>query len=69
MHLANHTEAAIQHLNEYQSRRFVPEYTERLTLIADHASDMKSAVDNFIKYGEAQRKLESLEDKLELGTT
>ena len=65
MQLADHTEAAIQHLNEYQGRRFVPEYTERLTSIADHALDMKTTVDNFVNYGETQKKLEGLEDKLE----
>jgi hypothetical protein len=65
LQLADHTEAAILHLNEFQGRRFAPEYKERLTSIADHASDMKNAVDNYVEYGETQKKLEGLEDKLE----
>jgi hypothetical protein len=69
LQVADHTEAAIEHLNEYQGSLWMPAYTERLTSIADHASNMKSTVDHFVEYGEAQRKLERLEDKLELAAT
>jgi hypothetical protein len=69
LQLADHAEAAIEHLNEYRGSLWMPQYTERLTSIADHASDMKSTVDNFVEYGEAQRKLESLEDRPELAAT
>ena len=51
LQLAGHTEAAIQHLNENQNLRFVQEYTERLTAIADHALEMKNTLDNFVGYG------------------
>jgi hypothetical protein len=62
--LAGHTEAAIQHLNENQNQRSAPEYTDRLTAIADHAADMKDTIDNFVDYGATQTKLENLEVEL-----
>ena len=64
--LADHTEAALLHLNENQHLTFVPEYTERLTSIADHASDMKSTLDNLVEYGETQQKLQDLKNQLEI---
>jgi hypothetical protein len=69
LQLADHTEAAIEHLNEYQGSLWMPAYTERLTSIADHASDMKSTINDFVEYGKAQDKLNGLEDKLELASS
>ena len=69
LQLAGHTEAAIQHLSENQNLRFVPEYTDRLTAIADHASDMKDTIDNFVDYGATQTKLEKLEVELNLSSS
>jgi hypothetical protein len=69
LQLAGHTEAAIQHLNENQNLRSAPEYTDRLTAIADHASDMKNTIDDFIDYGATQTKLERLEVKLDLASS
>ena len=69
LQLAGHTEAAIQHLNENQNLRFVQEYTERLTAIADHALDMKNTLDNFVDYGATQTKLEQLEVELRLSSS
>lgn len=63
---AAHTEAAIKHLRENQGRHFVPEYTDRLTMIEDRAADMKQTVDNFLDYGETQRKLQHLQRTLEV---
>ncbi len=69
LQLADHTEAAIEHLNENPNLRFVPEYKERLTSIAGHASDMKSTIDNFVEYAETQEKLQNLKNELELASS
>jgi hypothetical protein len=69
LQLADHTEAAIEHLNEYQGSLWMPEYTERLTSIADHASDMKATVDNFVDYGKTQQKIQDLQNELELASS
>jgi hypothetical protein len=63
---AAHTETAIKHLRENQRRHFVPEYTDRLTMIEDRAAEMKRTVDNFLDYGETQGKLLHLQRTLEL---
>ncbi|MGB2887442.1 MAG: hypothetical protein WBC04_07095 [Candidatus Acidiferrales bacterium] len=66
---AAHTEAAIKHLRENQGRHFVPEYTDRLTMIKDRAAEMNQTVDNFLDYGETQRKLLHLQRTLEVGSS
>jgi len=63
---AAHTEAAIKHLRDNQRRHFVPEYQDRLRMIEDRAAEMKQTVDNFLDYGETQRKLLHLQRTLEL---
>jgi hypothetical protein len=69
LQLANHTEAAIVHLNENQNLRFVSEYRDRLTAISDHSSDLKNTIDRFVDYGETQRKLNRLEGDLDLASS
>ena len=64
--VATSTEAAINHLQENRNRLFVSEYRYHLTAIANHSEDMKEAVDGFLDYEKSQRKLQGLEDKLEL---
>lgn len=66
LELAQHTEAAISHLNENQRRLFVPEYTERLTAISDSAEKLRSTVNQFLDYGDAQAKAQTLAQTLEL---
>ena len=63
---AAHTEAAIKHLRDNQTRHFVPEYKDRLRMIEDRAAEMKQTVDNFLDYGETQQKLLRLQRTLVL---
>jgi hypothetical protein len=65
LELAQHTNAAISHLNENQRRLFVPEYTERLTAISDSAQKLRSTVNQFVDYGEAQARAQTLAQTLE----
>lgn len=64
--LAAHTEAAIAHLAENQNRLFVPEYKDHLAAISDRATEMKTAVSNFLDYGDAQQKMKTLGQTLEI---
>ena len=52
--VAASTQAAIVYLNENQGRRFVSEYRDHLTTIADSLEDMKQAVDRFLDYEKTQ---------------
>jgi UDP-N-acetylglucosamine 2-epimerase len=65
--VAASTQAAIVYLNENQGRRFVPEYRDHLTTIADSSEDMKQAVDKFLAYEKTQQKLQDLQNELDLG--
>jgi hypothetical protein len=65
--VAASTQAAIVYLNENQGRHFVPEYRNHLTTIADRSADMKQAVDRFLDYEKTQRKLQNLQNELDLG--
>jgi hypothetical protein len=65
--VAASTQAAIVYLNENQGRHFVPEYRDHLTTIADSSKDMKQTVDKFLDYEKTQRKLQQLQNELELG--
>jgi hypothetical protein len=69
LELATHTQAAIEHLNQFQSRTFLPSYTDRLTFIADRASEMKETVDNFVDYADAQGRLDRLEQTIGLASS
>jgi hypothetical protein len=66
--VATSTEAAISHLPKNRNPLFVSEYRDHLTAIANHSEDMKEAVDGFLDYEKSQRKLQQLEDKLELAS-
>jgi len=59
--VAASAQAAIVYLNENQGRRFVPEYRDHLTTIADSSDAMKQAVDSFLEYQKTQRKLQDLQ--------
>jgi hypothetical protein len=65
--VAASTQAAIVYLNENQGRRFVPEYRDHLTTIADSSDNMKQAVDRFLAYEKTQQKLEDLQNELTWG--
>jgi signal transduction histidine kinase len=65
--VAASTQAAIVYLNENQGRRFVPEYRDHLTTIADSSEDMEQAVDRFLDYEKTQQKLRYLQNELGLG--
>jgi hypothetical protein len=65
--VAASTQAAIVYLNENQGRRFVPEYRDHLTTIANGSEDMKQTVDKFLDYEKTQRKLQDLQNDLDLG--
>jgi len=65
--VAASTQAAIVYLNENQARHSVPEYRDNLTTIAHSSEDMKQTVDKFLDYEKTQRKLQQLQNELELG--
>ena len=65
--VAASTQAAIVYLNENQGRRFVPEYRDHLTTIADSSDDMTRAVNRFLDYEKTQQRLQDLQNELELG--
>lgn len=64
--LADHTQAALEHLRDNQSQLFVAEYTEHLEGIGDRSLEFKDAVSDFVDYGKTQERLEGLERKLEI---
>jgi len=63
--LAARTEDAIEHLTEHRNHLLNPAYSDHLTLMADHAEDMKTTVDSFLEYGEARQNLEEAQQKVE----
>jgi hypothetical protein len=65
--VAASTQAAIVYLNENQNRLFVSEYGDHVTTIAHSSEDMKQTVDKFLDYDKTQRKLQQLQNELELG--
>jgi signal transduction histidine kinase len=67
--LASRTQAAIEHLNENRSYLFAPTYTDHLGTIAEQASTLNDAANDFLEYGKAQDKLEQLRQKLEIGAS
>lgn len=64
--LAGHTEAAIAYLNQNQHHLFAAEYRDHLAAISDRTDEMKTAVGKFLAYGEAQQKIETLGQSLEI---
>jgi hypothetical protein len=63
VHLAARTEAAIRHLKENLNLLWVPEYTDHLKMIADHAGQMKASVDLYLELSSTQEKLEELHNR------
>jgi hypothetical protein len=64
--VAASTQAAILYLNENRRWLFAPEYRDHLTTIEDRSGEMKQTVDKFLDYEKAQRKLQQLQNELEL---
>jgi hypothetical protein len=62
--LASRTTDAINHLNEYQSRLFVPAYTGHLSAIYENANQMKESVDLHLDLASTQDKLDRFEERV-----
>ena len=62
--VASRTQDAINHLNEYQSRLFVPTYTEHLSAIYENADQMKESVDLYLQFASTQDKLDRLQERV-----
>ena len=58
--LAARTEAAIEYLNENQGRLFVPDYTEHLSAIAEHADQMQESISAHLDLASAQKRMDKL---------
>lgn len=63
--LAAHAEEAIAHLNENQSRLWVPHYTDRFTAMSEHGEEINRTVSMFLDYGRTSDRLEGLESQIE----
>jgi hypothetical protein len=66
--LAFSTTAAINHLNQQQSRPTTPSYTEYLKENAATAHELANMISEFVEYGQASQKLQNLEQKLEVAS-
>jgi signal transduction histidine kinase len=66
--LASSTTAAINHLNQQQSRPTTPSYTEYLKENAATAHELANMISEFVEYGQARQKLQNLEQKLEVAS-
>jgi hypothetical protein len=64
--LAAHTQAAIEHLNENQGHLFAPSYQAHLEAIAERADTMNTILDKFLDLGNAQQRLERLQQETEM---
>jgi len=62
--VASRTQDAINHLNEYQSRLFVPTYTDHLSAIYENADQMKESVDLYLQFASTQDKLDRLQGRV-----
>jgi len=62
--VASRTQDAINHLNEYQSRLFVPTYTDHLSAIYENADQMKESVDLYLQFASTQDKLDRLQERV-----
>lgn len=63
--LAGHTEEAIAHLNQYQSRLWVPHYTNRFAAMLEHGDEINRTVSMFLDFGKTSDRLEGLENQIE----
>lgn len=64
--VAEHTEAAIVHLNENPSYLFAPSYQEHLAEAAAQADELKNTAGDFLAYNNAQQRLDRLQALIEL---
>ena len=64
--LASRTEMAIEHLSGESRHLSSPTYTDHLNTIADRADTLDDSVSAFVEYGETQKKLTELQEKLEI---
>lgn len=62
--MASNTEAIINHLNEHQGRTWVPEYQEYVKSNAETANDLHRLISDYLDYGNAKAKSQSLEHSL-----
>ena len=67
--MSDHVTATIEHLNNNQSKVHMPPYQEYARGAADLAEKTHAAIRDFVDYGEARAKTDSLEQKLELPET
>jgi len=63
--LAGYTDAVIEHVNGQQKHTF-DEYKDYLEANADYATDLAAMIGNFVDYGKARQRLQTLGDKLEI---
>lgn len=64
--VAEHTEAAIVHLNENGNYLLAPSYQEHLTEAMNQGSELKKNAGNFLAYNNAQQRLDRLQALVEL---
>lgn len=62
--MASNTEAIINHLNEHQGRTWVPGYRDYVEANAEQAEDLYRLISDYLDYGSAKSKTESLEKSL-----
>lgn len=64
--VAEHTEAAINHVNESPSYLFAPSYQEHLAEAAEQAGELKNTAGDFLAYNNAQQRLDRMQALIEL---
>lgn len=64
--VAEHTEAAINHVNENPSYLFAPSYQEHLAEAAEQAGELKNTAGNFLAYNNAQQRLDRMQALVEM---
>ncbi|HVJ08133.1 MAG TPA: hypothetical protein VM554_07100 [Acidisarcina sp.] len=65
-HMADQLTTTINHLNNNQSRVGLPPYRDYTTANHELASRTAATINDFVEYGKAKAKAQSLEQKLEL---
>jgi len=63
-HLADRTEAAIEHLNEYRNRRFVLEYADHLRAISDRATELKASVSDHLDLAQTENRAVEIRSRI-----
>ena len=64
--LADNTTATINHLNDNQAKVHTPAFTDYVKANAELATDLEALIRDFVNYGSAKEKYESLGSKLEV---